>query len=110
MKIKELVDSIRNDVKKGAFDREEILSLCDKVDEFLGSTSYSSFIGLEIKDFYCNGFFGSREYGMEGAVITDANDKCITAKKVDGEIVQAWIKDYRFELIKDIVQEWTISS
>lgn len=30
----------------------------------------SSFIGMEIQDFYCNGFFGSNNYDLEGAEIT----------------------------------------
>jgi hypothetical protein len=110
MNLKELVDSIRNDVKQGAFDSKEILSLCDKVDEFLGNTSYDKFIGMEIKDFFCNGFFGSGEFGMDGAIIIDANSSRLTAKKDNGEIVHSWISDYSFEMIEESVEEWTSSS
>jgi hypothetical protein len=35
MTIEELVRTVRNDVRQNAFDKEEILLLCDKVEELL---------------------------------------------------------------------------
>ena len=41
MNIQELLESVRNDVRQGAFDKEEILSLCDQVEELLAQKDKS---------------------------------------------------------------------
>jgi hypothetical protein len=35
MNVGEMVNSVRNDVRQGAYDQEKILLLCDKVDDLL---------------------------------------------------------------------------
>lgn len=41
MNVQELVDSVRNDVRQGAFDKGEILTLCDQVEELLAQENKS---------------------------------------------------------------------
>ena len=41
MNVQELLDSVRNDVRQGAFDDGEILALCDQVEEFLAQQNKS---------------------------------------------------------------------
>lgn len=50
---------------------------------------YNEFRGLKLKDWYCGGFFGSREFDLDGAVIIHNDHDSITVQKTDGETLSA---------------------
>jgi hypothetical protein len=64
------------------------------------------FVGLEIKDFYCNGFFG-RRYDLEGAIIIDSGFNYITVRTRDGDMATAVFDDGWESEMRDFVEEWT---
>lgn len=49
-------------------------------------------VGKTLRDFFCNGFFGSDEYGLHGAKIVLENDHQIVVLKDDGDFA---IGDFR---------------
>jgi hypothetical protein len=64
---------------------------------------HNEFVGLEIKDFYCNGFFG-RDYDLKGAIIIENTSKSITIRKRDGKIEQTDIDGWD---MRKLVNDWT---
>lgn len=43
-------------------------------------------IGRIITDFYCNGFFQSREYDYDNSIIIAEGDEYLVIKKSDGKV------------------------
>jgi hypothetical protein len=72
--------------------------MCDQ-----SRVKYNEFIGMEIKDFYCNGFF-DRDYSLEGSMIIENTDKLLTIRKPNGEILQADMGEWD---MREHVEEWT---
>jgi hypothetical protein len=74
-----------------------------------------SFIGETIRDFFCNGFFGSRTFDMTGAEITkvydsdDDNAIVIEVRKLDGKYDYGYFEDSRrdWQSVYEHLQEWT---
>jgi hypothetical protein len=64
------------------------------------------FVGLEIKDFYCNGFFG-RRYDLEGSIIIDNGYDYITVRTKDGDFATAFFDDGWKSEMRYFVEEWT---
>ncbi|PGO60592.1 hypothetical protein [Priestia megaterium] len=63
------------------------------------------FKGLKIKNFFCNGFFGSDEYGLEDSIITSNTADSITVLKRDGEFAHAYIEEGRD--MRELLHRWT---
>lgn len=74
-----------------------------------------AFIGETIEDFFCNGFFGSRNFDMAGAEVTmvydseDDNAIVIEVKKSDGKYDYGYFDgDWRdWESVYEHLKEWT---
>lgn len=74
-----------------------------------------AFIGETMEDFFCNGFFGSRNYYMRGAEITKVYDSddddaiVIEVKKLDGKYDYGYFdggwRDW--QSVYEHLQEWT---
>ncbi|MER2008504.1 MAG: hypothetical protein ABS939_13725 [Psychrobacillus sp.] len=75
------------------------------------------FIGETIKDFFCNGFFGSRNYDLTGAEImgvyeVDEDDTIvIEVKKTDGKYSYGFFEGEwnDWETVYAHLEEWTKS-
>lgn len=65
------------------------------------------FVGLELTDFYCKGFFG-RRYDLAGSKITDSGTDYITILDKQGMSCTATFADgwQRREMVEQI-EEWT---
>jgi len=74
-----------------------------------------SFIGERMKDFFCNGFFGSRTFDMQGSEITriyesdDEDAIIIEVRKLDGKYDYGYFRDYwrDWECVHEFLEEWT---
>lgn len=75
-----------NEVLNGEFDCKDYKQMA------------KSFIGRELNDFFCNGFFGSRNYDLNGAEITrvyEDDDEAIVieVKKLDDKYDYGYFDD-----------------
>lgn len=73
-----------------------------------------SFVGRTIEDFFCNGFFGSRTFDMEGAEIVRVYDNnyyniVIEVKKRNGKYDYGYFNDdwYDWKYVYEHLKEWT---
>jgi hypothetical protein len=71
-----------------------------------GKVRRNEFQGLELKNYYCDGYFGSREYNMQDAIVIENTENLITARKRDGQIVQAHFDEG--EDVRVLVKSWLI--
>lgn len=68
-----------------------------------GKVKRNEFMGLQIKNYYCNGYFG-RDFNLEDAIILENTETTLTVRKTNGQIVQADIKECD---MRSYVEEWT---
>jgi hypothetical protein len=80
---------------------EAINFLLNKVND----VSLKEFVGLEIKDNFCNGFFGKR-YDLYGSVIIDVGHDYVTVRKKDKEVVTGYFGVWRIAM-REFIEEWT---
>jgi hypothetical protein len=66
---------------------------------------HNEFVGMEIRDFYCNGFFG-REYDLDGAIIMSNTEDSLTVRTRGGIVRTAYFTDGWEEQMKEHVLEW----
>lgn len=67
---------------------------------------YSEFVGLEIANFYCNGFFG-REYDLAGSVVIDNTHDSLTVRTTEGIVRTAYFNDGWETEMRKLVKEWS---
>ena len=64
-------------------------------------------IGMEIKNIYCNGFFG-RDYELNGAVIIDNGYDWVKIEKRNGYLKKAYFKaGWQLNEMNNLIKEWT---
>lgn len=83
---------------------EKLEKIIEELIKEKSRVKYNEFVGIEIKDFFCNGFFGSREYDLEGAMIIENTDKILTVRKRNGQIAQANLEGWD---MREHINEWT---
>lgn len=67
----------------------------------------NQFEGLEITDFYCNGFFG-RRYDLSGSIIIRNGSDYITIRDNEGEVHTAYFeKGWQQEEMEEYITNWT---
>lgn len=87
-----------------------------RLEELEGSNKYlrnalkkakgrSSLVGKEIKDFYCNGYFG-RRYDLEGSIIMEVGSDHITVRTREGNFATAHFDGDWCEVIDDTIERW----
>ncbi|PEF30334.1 hypothetical protein CON39_11720 [Bacillus thuringiensis] len=87
-----------------------------RLEELEGSNKYlrnalkrakgrSSLVGKEIKDFYCNGYFG-RRYDLEGSIIMEVGSDHITVRTKEGSFATAHFDGDWCEVIDDTIERW----
>jgi hypothetical protein len=63
------------------------------------------FVGLEIRDFYCNGFFG-RDYDLDGAIIVASGQDYITIRKTNGYTTTAHFEEgWQLDEMENLIYE-----
>lgn len=89
------------EIKNGNYDIKDYETLCQ------------NFIGKELNDFFCNGFFGSDTYDLEDARITQvfkSDTDCIKieVKKVNGEYDYGYFEDgwCDWETVYEHLNKW----
>lgn len=85
----------------------------EKQEEFDYITKVQSFIGKTIQDFFCNGFFGSDTYNLEGAEIIeirkDEDDGIvIEVRKTNGKYDYGYFNDGwdDWKIVYEYLDEW----
>lgn len=63
-------------------------------------------IGLEITDYYCNGFFG-RDFELEGSIILHAGEDYMVVRKPSRVVLSCYFDGYTFEEVRNLVERWT---
>lgn len=63
------------------------------------------FIGLKIRDFFCNGFFG-RVYDLEGSTIIHAGIDYLVIRTEEGDVRSTQFGGWSFTEIEELVQSW----
>lgn len=65
------------------------------------------FVGIELTDFYCNGFFG-RRYDLNGAKIIASGVDFITIRDNYGEECTAYFDEgWRRQDMLELIEDWT---
>jgi hypothetical protein len=72
----------------------------------LNDIKHNEFVGTEITDFYCNGFFG-RRYDLEGSIIISSGKDFITVRTLEGDVETAYFSDGWESQMRDFIQDWT---
>lgn len=68
---------------------------------------YGEFVGLELTDFYCNGFFG-RNYDLEGSVVIDNTHNSLTVRTTEGIVRTAYFEDgWQLRDMRSLIKEWS---
>jgi hypothetical protein len=113
------IETIANELNEGNIPKSDYddiiknLEIARKLLNIEEPVRFNEFEGLQIKDYFCDGFFGSREFQMEDAIILGnfvnktSDDKIqhiINARKTNGEIVTAII-DGQFD-VRGLVRDW----
>jgi hypothetical protein len=65
----------------------------------------SNYIGEEIYDFYCNGFFG-RRYDLSGSRIEAQGSDYIVIRTTDGHPSMAYFEGYSKEKMNKLIESW----
>lgn len=82
---------------------EKLERIIEELTKEQSKVKYNEFVGMEIKNFYCNGFFG-RDFSLEGSKIIENTDRYLTIRKPDGEILRA---DLDVWSMREHVKDWT---
>lgn len=93
---------------------KEVERLSNKEEEKNYKQMAKSFIGEAMMDFFCNGFFGSRTYDLEGAEITKVYDNdndnaiVIEVRKMNGRYDYGYFEDgWRdWKCVYEHLDEW----
>ncbi|PEN97775.1 hypothetical protein CN553_12045 [Bacillus cereus] len=64
------------------------------------------FVGMEIKDFYCNGFFG-RTYDLEGAIVVSNGSDWVNVRTRYGNLHTAHFTNGWETEMRSYMEEWT---
>jgi hypothetical protein len=88
---------------------EEVHEAIDFLLNKVSDVAPREFVGLEIKDFYCNGFFG-RRFDLEGSIIIDNGCDYITIRTPNGDVETAYFDGGWKSEMREFVEEWTKSN
>jgi hypothetical protein len=86
---------------------EEVHEAIDFLLSKVNDVKPREFVGLEIKDFYCNGFFG-RRYDLDGSIIIDSGYNYITVRTKNGDIATAVFEEgWQLNEMRELIEGWT---
>jgi hypothetical protein len=69
---------------------------------------HNKFVGIIITDSFCNGFFGSRTFNLQGSEIIESGHDWITVLTTDGEQLTAeFEEDWVYEM-ENYIREWSV--
>ena len=73
--------------------REDIPKLITEIYRLQKLLRNESWIGKEIADDYCNGYFGGQEFHFKNAIVSDETPLSITVRRRDGRYFKADFDD-----------------
>lgn len=94
-------EELLKEIKDGKFDLKDYESMA------------KSFVGKDINDFFCNGFFGSSTYDLAGAEITrvyksDSDGIIIEVRKTNDSYDYGYFDDgwENWKTVYELINEW----
>lgn len=67
---------------------------------------HDEFVGLEIQDGYCEGFFGGQSFGYQGAIIVSSGKDFFTVRRTDGKLDTAYFDDGWEDYMREAIYKW----